>query len=162
MRCAGVTRTTCLLAIVLAFVVPCLAQDQSDRPLTNSDIVKMVNAGIPESVIVRAIEVSGTNFVTTADALISLKQHRVPDGVLAAILDSQAGARMRQVEPPATAYATAQSAVSHPHHQLPNVDATLRLDSKTTGKVQVRENQIKVEKAGVPLFSVKWKENSAK
>lgn len=162
MRCAGVTRTTCLLAIVLAFVVPCLAQDQSDRPLTNSDIVKMVNAGIPESVIVRAIEVSGTNFVTTADALISLKQHRVPDGVLAAILDSQAGARMRQVEPPGTADATAQSAVLHPHHQLPNVDATLRLDHKTTGKVQIRKNQIKLEKAGVPLFSVKWKENSAK
>jgi hypothetical protein len=42
------------------------------------------------------------------------------------------------------------------------VDATVRLDSKTIGKVQVRKNEIKVEKAGVPLFSVKWKENSAK
>ena len=121
----------------------------------------MVNAGIPESVIVRNIEVSGTNFVTTADALISLKQHHVPDSVLAAIVDSRAASRMRQAGPPAMAYAAAQSA-SHPHHQLPNVDATVRLDSKTTGKVQVRKNEIKVEKAGVPLFSVKWKENSAK
>ena len=161
MRCAGVTRTACLLAIVLAFIAPGLAQDQSDRPLTNSDVVKMVNAGIPESVIVRDIEVSGTNFVTAADALISLKQHHVPDSVLAAIVDSQATSKMRQAGPPAMAYTAAQSA-SHPHRQLPNVDATLRLDSKTTGKVQVRKNEIKVEKAGVPLFSVKWKENSAK
>ena len=53
MRCAGVTRTTCLLAIVLAYIAPCLAQDQSERPLTNSDVVKMVNAGIPERVIER-------------------------------------------------------------------------------------------------------------
>jgi hypothetical protein len=161
MCCAGVTRTTCLLAIVLAFIAPGLAQDHSDRPLTNSDVVKMVNAGIPESVIVRDIEVSGTNFVITADALISLKQHHVPGSVLAAIVDSQAASKMRQAGPPAMAYAAAQSA-SHPHRQLPNVDATLRLDSKTTGRVQVRKNEIKVEKAGVPLFSVKWKENSAK
>jgi hypothetical protein len=161
MRCSVVTRTACLLAIVLAFIAPGLAQDQSDRPLTNSDVVKMVNAGIPESVIVRDIEVSGSNFVTTADALISLKQRHVQDNVLAAIVESHAASMMRQAGPPAMAYGAAQSAL-HPHRQLPNLDATLRLDSKTTGKVQVRKNEIKVEKAGVPLFSVKWKENPAK
>jgi hypothetical protein len=85
----------------------------------------------------------------------------VPDGVLAAMVDSRAGARMREAGPPPMAYAAGQPA-SHVHHQLPNVDATVRLDSKTIGKVQVRKNEIKVEKAGVPLFSVKWKENSAK
>jgi hypothetical protein len=47
--CAGVTRTACLLAIVLAFIAPGLAQDHSDRPLMNSDVMKMVNAGIPEA-----------------------------------------------------------------------------------------------------------------
>jgi hypothetical protein len=143
MRCAGVTRTSCWLAIVRAFVAPCLAQGQSEHPLTNSDVVKMANAGIPEGVIVRAIEVSGTNFVITPDALISLKQHHVPDGVLAAMIDSHAAARMSQAEPPAMTYAATQSAVAHPHHQLPNVDATVRLDSKTVGKVQVRKNEIK-------------------
>jgi hypothetical protein len=44
---------------------------------------------------------------------------------------------------------------SGPHH-LPNLDATVRLADKTVGKVQVRKNEIKVEKAGVPLLSVKW------
>ena len=162
MRCAGVTRSTSLLAIALALAAQGIAQAQPERPLTNSDVVKMVNADIPASIIVRDIEVSWTNFVTTPDALISLKQHHVPDRVLAAIVDSQAAERMRQVEPPAMAYGAPPSAVSHPHHPLPNVDATVRLDSKTTGKVQVRKNEIKVEKAGVPLFDVKWKENTAK
>jgi hypothetical protein len=161
MRCAGVTLTICLLAVVLALVIPSLAQDQPERPLTNSDVVKMVNAGIPEAVIVRDIEVSGTNFVTSTDALINLKQHHVPDSVLGAMVDSRAGVRMHDAGPPSIAYAAPQSA-SHPHYQLPNVDATLRLDSKTTGKLQVRKNEFKVEKAGVPLFSVKWKENSSK
>lgn len=161
MRCAGVIQITSLLAIVLASIARCPAQDQPERPLTNSDVVQMVNAGIPESVIERSIEVSGTHFVTTPDALISLKQHRVPDGVLTAMVDSRAGARMREADPPPTVYAPGQSA-SHIHHQLPNVDATVRLDSKTIGKVQVRKNEIKVEKAGVPLFSLKWKVNSAK
>ncbi len=162
MRCAGVTRTSCWLAIMVTFVAPCFAQGQPEHPLTNSDVVKMANAGIPESVIVRDIEASGTSFVTTADALISLKQHHVPDGVLAAMIDSYAAARMRQAEPKAITYAAAQPAESHARHQLPNVDAAVRLDSKTIGTVQVRKNEIKVEKAGVPLFSVKWKENSAK
>ncbi len=160
MHCAGATRTGFLLTIVLVLSFPILAQDQTERPLTNADVVKMVNAGIPEGVVMRAIEVSGTDFVTTADALINLKQHHVPDGVMAAMIESRAG--MRHIETPAIAYGVVQSPVLHVHHQLPNVDATVRLDSKTIGKVQVRKNEIKVEKAGVPLFSVTWKENPSK
>jgi len=160
MRFAGLTRTTYLLAIMLAFVAPGVAQEPSERPLTNADVVKMANAGIPESVIERVIALSRTNFVTTPDALISLKQHQVPDGVLAAIVDSQAGARMRQMDTPAMVYASGPAIQQH--HPLPNVDATVRLDGKTTGKLQVRKNEIKVEKAGVPFFDLKWKENAPK
>jgi len=158
MRCAGLTRSTYLFAILLALVLPCVAQDPAGPPLTNSDVVKMVNAGIPESVILRKIQVSETNFLTTPDALISLKQHHVPDGVLVAIVDGQAPARMVPVETPEMNFTGGPSAAPHPH-QLPNIDATFRIDSKTTGKVQIRKNQIKVEKAGVPLFSLKWKVN---
>ena len=151
----GFSRITLSLIPLVALAVPGFAQNAAERPLTNADVVKMVNAGIPESVIVRDIEVSGTNFVTTPDALISLKQHHVPDGVLAAIVDTQAGARFQQ---PAMVYA-AGPGPSHPH-PLPNVDATVRLDHNTTGQVKVRKNEIKVEKGGVPFFDVKWKDNS--
>ena len=161
MRCSGIRRIILLLAMLLVVMAPCLAQSPAERPLTNADVVKMVEAGIPESVIVRKIEVSGTNFVTTPEALIGLKRQHVPDGVLGAMVDNEAGARMLQSAPPTVVYVAGPAAPAHPH-RLPNVDASFRIDSKTTGKVEVRANQIKVEKAGVPLFSVKWKEAPSK
>jgi hypothetical protein len=141
--------------------IPTLAQNQTAVRLTNSDVVKMVNAGIPESVIVREIQVAEPNFNIGPDALVSLKHKHVPDSVLGAIVDSQTGARSAQPESPPTVYVAGPAFPVH-SHRLPNVDAVFRIDSKTSGKVEVRANQIKVEKAGIPLFSVKWKENPAK
>lgn len=161
MRCIGYTRVLLFLSTMAVFAIPTLAQNQDAVRLTNSDVVKMVNAGVPESVIVREIQVTEPNFNISPDALVSLKHKRVPDSVLGAIVDSQAGARMAQLEPPPTVYVAGPAFPAHPH-RLPNVDAIFRVDSKTSGKVEVRANQIKVEKAGIPLFSVKWKENPAK
>ena len=161
MRCTEYGRTTFLLAMLAALAVPIAAQNPAVVRLTNSDIVKMVNAGIPESVIVREIQVSETNFNISPDALISLKHKHVPDSVLGAIVDSQAAAIMQPAEPAAGQYGSSPGYPAH-FHRLPNVDAAFRIDSKTSGKVEVRANQIKVEKAGVPLFSVKWKDNTAK
>ena len=161
MRCTTYTRIFLFLGAMAVLAIPTLAQNQATVRLTNSDVVKMMKAGIPESVIVREIQVAEPNFNTTPGALINLKHQHVPDSVLGAIVDSQTGARMAQPEPPPTVYGGAPTLPSH-SHRLPNVDAAFRIDSKTTGKVQIRANQIKVEKAGIPLFSVKWKENSAK
>ena len=161
MRCTTYTRIFLFLGTMAVLAIPTLAQNQATVRLTNSDVVKMMKAGIPESVIVREIQVAEPNFNTTPDALINLKHQHVPDSVLGAIVDSQTGARMAQPETPPTAYVTGPAFPSH-SHRLPNVDAAFRIDSRTTGKVQIRANQIKVEKAGIPLFSVKWKENSAK
>jgi len=157
----GFRRIALVLTILVLLIAPGLAQSPAERPLTNADVVKMVEAGIPESVIVRKIEVSGTSFVTTPDALIGLKRQHVSDGVLGAMVDSEAGARMLQSAPPTVIYVAGPASPAHPH-RLPNVDASFRIDSKTSGKVEVRADQIKVEKAGVPLFSVKWKVNTAK
>ena len=161
MRCAGLTRITLCFITLAAMSVASAAQNTTAVRLTNSDVVKMVQAGIPESVIVREIQVSETNFNLAPDALIGMKHQHVPDSVLGAIVESQAGGRMAQVEAPGIVYTAEPTSAIHPH-RLPNVDAAFRIDSKTTGKVQIRANQIKVEKAGVPLFSVKWKENTAK
>jgi hypothetical protein len=146
--------------IALAALFPliaglCLAQAPAGRPLTSSDIVRMVSAGIPEGIIVREIEVSGTGFPATPDALVSLKQHYVPDSVLAAIVESQAPRMAPVGPPPGMVFVPGPPPPSGPHH-LPNVDATVRLADKNVGKVQIRKNEIKVEKAGVPLLSVKW------
>jgi len=155
------SRTSFLFVILAALAVPSLSQSPTAVRLTNSDVVKMVSAGISESVIVREIQISETDFNTSPDGLIKLKHQHVPDSVLGAVVDSQAGARTSLAEAPAVVYAAGPGLPAH-SHRLPNVDAAFRIDSKTTGKVEVRANQIKVEKAGVPLFSVKWKENTSK
>ena len=161
MRCAGCTRIFLFVGTMAVMAVPILAQNQIAVRLTNSDVVKMVKSGIPESVIVREIQVSEPDFNTIPDALISLKHHHVPDSVLGAIVDSQTGTRMAQPEPPPAVHVAGPAFPAH-SRRLPNVDAAFRIDSKTAGKVQIRANQIKVEKAGVPLFSVTWKVSPSK
>ena len=149
-----------VLAILLATVTPSLAQSAADAPLTNADIVKMVKAGIPESVIVRKVQMSESNFATSPNALIELKRQHVPDDVMAAMLDSEAAMRMPPADPNAAPPAVFRSSNGRPHH-LPTFDAALRIDSKTE-KVSVGKNQIKVEQAGVPIFTLKWKETQSK
>jgi hypothetical protein len=149
-----------VVAIVLAVAIPSLAQSPADAPLTNADIVKMVKAGIPESVILRKVQMSESTFATTPDALIELKRQHVPDDVMAAMLDSEAAMRMPPGDPNAAPPAVWHSVNVHPHH-LPTFDAALRIDSKTE-KVSVGKNQIKVEQAGVPIFTLKWKDPQPK
>jgi hypothetical protein len=148
-------QVTTLLAILLAVVTRSLAQAPADRPLTNGDIVKMVKAGVPESVILRKVQMSESNFTTSPNALIELKRQHVPDDVMAAMLDSEAAMRMPLGEGMATPTGVLPSANAHPHH-LPRFDAVLHLDSKTE-KFSVGKNQIKVEQAGVPIFTLNWK-----
>src|SRR5258708_6017362 len=104
MRSAGFSRTTFLFCVLAVLSVPTLAQNPPVVRLTNSDVVKMQNAGIPESVIVREIQISETNFNISPEALIDLKHKHVPDSVLGAIVDSQASAMMQSPEPPVAAY----------------------------------------------------------
>ena len=151
----GLLQVTIFLAILLAVVTPSLAEAPANAPLTNADIVKMVKAGIPESVILRKVQMSESNFATSPNALIELKRQHVPDDVMAAMLDSEAAMRMPLSEPMAASTGGLSSANAHPHH-LPRFDAVLRVDSKTE-KFSVGKNQIKVEKAGVPIFTLNWK-----
>jgi hypothetical protein len=152
---------TILLAVMLALAIPSLAQSAADAPLTNADIVKMVKAGIPENIILRKVQMSESNFATSPNALIELKRQHVPDDVMAAMLDSEAAMRMPPADPNVAPPAVWRSANGRPHH-LPTFDAALRIDSKTTEKVSVGKNQIKVEQAGVPIFTLKWKETQSK
>lgn len=71
-----------LSALVALMHAPTMAQD----PLTNAEVVKLVKAGLPESVIIQKIRTSGRNFDTSTDGLIALKQQGVPDKVIEAML----------------------------------------------------------------------------
>jgi hypothetical protein len=69
--------------------------------LTNDGVVKMVKAGLPESVIIQKIRTSERKFDTSTDALVRLKSAGVPDKVIEAMMGAPA---------PGTASAAAPSA----------------------------------------------------
>ncbi len=147
-----------LLIFLLALPVSFAAQTTTADALTNADIVRMMKAGISENIIVREIEISRTNFGTGPTELIELKSQGASERVLGAVLDSRSGARLAPSEAPAPGYVSAQSAGPGIHH-LPSFEANVRLNGNKNSKISVGQNHIKVEESGVPLFSLKWKEN---
>ena len=82
---------TFLLVVLLALPVPFLAQVPNDKALTNADIATMVKAGVPESIIVREIQMSRTDLGTSPAALIELRKQGASEAVLGAVLDSRMG-----------------------------------------------------------------------
>lgn len=146
---------TFLLAVSVLVAAPAEAQDV----LTNADIVKMAKAGISEDIILRDIEMSKTKFGTSPAALIELKNQGVSDRILGAVLDSRNGGSRSKSEGLATSRVAQAAAPGH--HGLPSFDADVQIDSKTHDKVSMGHNQIRVEHGGVPVFSVKWKDNSS-
>jgi hypothetical protein len=82
------------VAILLAAAVcaPAMGQDAalSAEILTNDKVITMVKAGLPSSVIVNKIRTSKTNFNTSTDELIRLKQENVANEVINAMIDPAA------------------------------------------------------------------------
>jgi hypothetical protein len=155
MRRARLVQMTFLLALLFALPVPFSAQAVPDNALSNADIVKMVKAGIPESIILREIQTSRTDFNTGPAGLIELKNHGASEGILAAVLESRGGTNKSLAEPIASP--RGQTAAPVAHH-LPNFQADLKIKSNSLAKVTMTQNHIKVERSGVPLFDLKWKE----
>jgi len=70
-------------------VVPAFAQ--TPKALTNDDVVKMVKAGLQESLIIKAIESSPSAFDTSVPRILALKKDEgVPDNVIEAMIAVQA------------------------------------------------------------------------
>jgi hypothetical protein len=159
MRGARLLRSIFLMALLLTLPARFLAQAPTDHALTNADIARMIKAGIPESIIVREIQMSRTDFGMSPAALIELKNQGASEGILGAVLDSRSGASKALAEPPPSP--RAQSATQSPHH-LPNFQADLKIKSNSLAKVSMTQNHIKVERAGMPLFDLKWKEKPAR
>lgn len=92
------------LSLLAAALVCCqiAAAAQESNPLTNADVVAMVKAGLPESTVILAIQKGPTNFDTSPQALIQLKNQGVGPKVLDAMLQP-AGAAPASVLQPAPA-----------------------------------------------------------
>jgi hypothetical protein len=60
--------------------------------LTNDKVITLVKAGLSTSIIINKIRASRTNFNTSTDELIRLKQVRIPDEIVAAMFDASSHA----------------------------------------------------------------------
>ncbi len=146
-----------ILLLILLLVLPTFAQAPTDDVLTNADIVKMVKAGLPDSIIVREIQTSRTNLGTSPTALIELKKQGATEKILGAVLDSRMGTSTPEPEARATPRVVAQAATPGLHH-MPSFEADMRVNPAVNGKLSMTHNQVRFERAGVPLFTLKWKE----
>jgi hypothetical protein len=88
-------------------------------PMTNSDVVKMVTAGVDNGIIISAIQNSEPKFDTGPDGLIGLSQAKVPQAVVTAMIQRASGA---VATPTATSPAQAQAAPA------PDVQAVIAVD----------------------------------
>jgi hypothetical protein len=80
-----------ILTVMLA-VVPVVGAQQAQKPLTNDGVVKMVQAGLSESVVIAAIQTSPANYDISPDGLIALQKAGVTKNELDAILAAQKAA----------------------------------------------------------------------
>src|SRR5580692_2544110 len=90
-----------LRILLLAAMVVCaqLALDAQET-LNNDAVVKMVKAGLGETVVIGMIQNQPGNYTLTSDALVKLKQDGVSDKVMAAMIAR--GSAAAPVTPPAS------------------------------------------------------------
>jgi len=74
------------LFILVAVVSVC---PQQLKPLTNNDVIRMVQEKVDEDLIMRAIRTSDTNFDVSPDGLIQLKKGKVKKQIIATIQEIQ-------------------------------------------------------------------------
>src|SRR5579863_5756855 len=96
-----------LAAILIAIVLMSLPLvGQQTQPLTNADVIKMVQGGLPESVVVNAIGAGPSKYNISPDALIDLQKAGVTQKEMDAIIaeakkGSSAGAKAGSAGDPA-------------------------------------------------------------
>lgn len=88
----GSVYSDCVSRLLSSKVAFASAQ-QAQKPLTNTDVVKMVKGGLPESTIVSAIQANPPNFDISADALTSLKNAGVTQAVMNAMIAAESNQR---------------------------------------------------------------------
>ncbi|MBZ5590358.1 MAG: hypothetical protein LAO05_17545 [Acidobacteriia bacterium] len=94
-----------LAAVAVALVSAAFAA--AEAPLTNSDIVKLVKAGVSAETIIAKIQTSETAFATDTDSLVALAGEKVPNSVIQAMMARSAAPTAVSTAVPAPAPAAA-------------------------------------------------------
>jgi hypothetical protein len=78
-----------LSILFIVGVIVATVSAQQGKPLTNNDVIRMVQEKVDEDVIMRAIRTSDSNFDVSPDGLIQLKRGKVKKHIIAAMQDIQ-------------------------------------------------------------------------
>src|SRR5260370_11018978 len=82
-----ITRLTCMLSVCTLAASMCLGQ-QAVKKMTNEDITAMVSLGLTDEVIIDKVHAAGaTDFDTSITGLTALKQAKVSDAVIRAMIN---------------------------------------------------------------------------
>jgi len=93
MRCKVVI---CLFLVPLMLLTAGIAlatAPRAPRPLTNDDVVTMVQAGLPQDVVIEKIKASKTAFDTSTDALVALKKEGVGGDIIRVMVNPSSESR---------------------------------------------------------------------
>src|ERR1700724_3513815 len=82
-----------VLSCVFLGAMPGMAAPAAQKPLTNEDIVSMVQAGLPQDVVVEKIKTSKTAFDTSTEALVALKKAGVAGDIIRIMVNPAAEAK---------------------------------------------------------------------
>ncbi len=105
-----------LASLFLAAAPSVLNAQQAARPLTNNDVIRMVQDGVPESVIVSSIKSRPSNFDLSADGLNRLHTAKVPKQVV----DTMMAAGAKPAAPTAAAPTSPQKESELPQAAVQN------------------------------------------
>jgi hypothetical protein len=132
-----------VVSIVLFACLPGLAQ-QDKKPYTNADVVKMVKAGIDESVIIAAIQSNPANYDKSSEALVGLKEAGVSASVQKAMFDAGKPAQPAPGTPSPGQAQPAVAAAGAMYHAF-LIDGTQRIEMK--------QNKGEIDSVTAPFFA---------
>ena len=141
-------RATLALIVTMLLATTVLA---GDTPLTNNDVIKMIQAGLSAEIVIAKIDVSGTAFDTSTNALVTLAEAKVPEAVIRSMMAktpaNHASATPAAATPPAATPATAHDST------VPETTEVLAKDLyRTRGLCTVR-GDLAVSKEGLRYTS---------
>jgi hypothetical protein len=93
MSMRSAAKAVMVLSCVILGAAPAMAAQGAQKPLGNEDIVSMVQAGLPQEVIVEKIKTSKTAFDTSTEALVALKKAGVSGDVIRIMVNPAAEAK---------------------------------------------------------------------
>jgi hypothetical protein len=130
-----------VLTIALTFSAARAQEGNSGEVLTNEKVVTMVKAGLPNSIIVNKIHASKSSFDTSTDELIRLKNAKVPDDIINAMVESSSGASTMK-----SATGAGDTSKSDPNDPLATHEAGIYLYEEKDGTKRMTQLEPSVSK----------------